>query len=318
MQTNLSLKSYVTDMKTLPLFIAQQITTMFRGFMMPDTPMSNWLTGGDKVFEDKLMPFITANKPIGLVMLGFPFKSMNTRDKVLGEVPDLGEEVALQQFMAFDAMVRTVYPPGIDMNIASDGYIFNDLMGVFDNVVRKYEDINNGFIYQSPVRIYNLMHFYPNMRLDDARDSLMDHFGITHAELDYRILTDANTTSLYNGMMRFMEQDLAIRPYDSKNQLHKAAKKMAREMMVRNEAFSALVNKEFAGYIRLSMHPSTNDGKKFSFQLVPSNNAKHSPWHSVVLVHSDGTLETIHRKDAVEKGYELVYKNRQPYHFATL
>lgn len=84
-------------------------------------------------------------------------------------------------------------------------------------------------------------------------------------------------------------------------------------MMFRNEAYSNLVKAEFADCIRLSMHPSVNNGAKYSFQLIPG--ARHSAWHSSIALYNDGRIETIHRKDAEQKGLKLVYKNNNPYNF---
>lgn len=53
-------------------------------------------------------------------------------------------------------------------------------------------------------------------------------------------------------MIRFMEEELANREHASKSQLHKAAKKLAKQMMFANESYSGLVAKEFAHAIRLS------------------------------------------------------------------
>lgn len=131
----------------------------------------------------------------------------------------------------------------------------------------------------------------------------------------FRILFEPDTTSLYRGMIRFMGEELAMYEYPSNNQREKAAKKLAREMMFRNEAYSNLVTHEFGNMIRLSMHQSTNSGKKFSFKLLPGDQ-KHSAWHSAI-VKSGESIMTMHRKDALAQGYELIYVDGKPNHFVT-
>jgi pyoverdine/dityrosine biosynthesis protein Dit1 len=127
-------------------------------------------------------------------------------------------------------------------------------------------------------------------------------------------LMDADVNSLYRGMIKFMTEDLAMKNFASNTQLQKQAKITAKEMMFRNEAYSSLIRNEFPDNIRLSMHPSVNNGTKFSFQLIPSKNAWTSPWHCALLVNN-GEYETIHRKDAIAAGYELVSKDGRPSHF---
>lgn len=126
---------------------------------------------------------------------------------------------------------------------------------------------------------------------------------------------DPDVNLLYRGMIKFMTGDLAIKDFPSNSQLQKQAKITAREMMFRNEAYSKLVSSEFSSHIRLSMHPSANNGSKYSFQLIPSPKAWTSPWHCALLVNADGQYETIHRKEAMAAGHEIVFKDGQPYYF---
>jgi len=294
-----------------------KILAIFEGFRMAPLPSDQYATIGKAVLAEKMTPFVLSNQPIPFVMLGFPMKSSNDRDKVLGKLPDLGEEIAFKNFRTFNNEVSIVYPPGISMNVVNDGYAFNDLLGILDHTVNEYEEVTLNMSKDMPVTIYDLTHFYTSGRMNEKREKLMTHWGIGEAKLEERILFDPDTNMLYKGMMRFMEEELMNRPYDSNNQRHKAAKKLAREMMLRNEAYSGLVANEFSSMIRLSMHPSVNAGKKYSFQLIPGESTKvrHSPWHSAILVTDDG-YETIHKADALAKGHRIVTRDRQPYYFA--
>lgn len=146
---------------------------------------------------------------------------------------------------------------------------------------------------------------------------LYQQFGIDETKLRALVLTDSDTNMLRNGMIRFMEQELATNTYVSNNQRHKAAKALADKMMLANEAYSALVKQEFKTSIRLSMHPSENNGNKFSFQLIEGKpeNIWASPWHcAIVLDPIEGAI-TMHRIDAELHNYDLVTKDNQPYYF---
>lgn len=109
-------------------------------------------------------------------------------------------------------------------------------------------------------------------------------------------------------MIIFMEEEFAIQEWPSRNQLHKHAKRIAREMMFANEAYSDLIAKEFPDTIRISMHPTTNI-TKYAFQLIPSPKAFRSPWHCAILINEDGSLETVHKKDVPNA--QVIYKHNR-------
>ena len=50
---------------------------------------------------------------------------LNRENKVLGHLPDLGEELALRRLNAMAENVKEVYQFGAVVNIASDGVLFN-------------------------------------------------------------------------------------------------------------------------------------------------------------------------------------------------
>ena len=65
-------------------------------------------------------------------------KSPNAVKKVLGTLPDYGEEVALRRLDDFCARIGEFYAPGAQLLIMSDGRVFADLIGVPDENVTKY------------------------------------------------------------------------------------------------------------------------------------------------------------------------------------
>lgn len=290
------------------------IVDVFQNFRMAPTPNDQYEQVGKEILKTKLSPFVSANKAIDFVMLGFPFKSTNIRDKVIGVLPDMGEELTIKNFKAFDDQIKAVYPAGAQIHIVSDGFVFNDILGVEDRTVIEYKEVSQDMAQASPVNFYDLNDFYKSGTLADKREKAVSQFGITPEKLEQEILLNPDVNYLYRGMIRFMEEELAMKTFPSRNQLQKAAKKLTREMMFRNEAYSNLVRNEFSPMVRLSMHPSVNNGAKYSFQLIPSPKAHHSAWHCAVVQSSDG-VETMHRKDAETAGYELVSVGGRPYYF---
>lgn len=297
---------------------AANVVDVFQGFRMAPTAIDQFETTGKQLMIDKVKRFTDAGDPVEFVMLGFPMKSMNDRDKVLGKLPDLGEELSMANFARFNQAVTDVYRPGAKITLVSDGYVFNDVMDMDDRVVSGYEEVVKDMSKIAPIEWYDLRDFYSSrLTVPQMRNKLEQQFGITELELERRILTDADVNFLYRGMIKFMEGDLAIRNLPSRNQLNKQAKQVAKVMMLRNEAFSGLVREEFGDSVRLSMHPSVNSGAKYSYQLVPGKPEKiwTSPWHSAILIDSQGEVNTVHKKDALQAGHQIINHNGRPYYF---
>lgn len=289
------------------------ILRIFERFRMKPNSLDQYEIIGKDILANKMISFIRSSQPLRFIMLGFPFKSINTRDKVLGEKPDMGEQLTIENFKRFNKQVKEIYSPGAEIIVASDGYLFNDLLGVADKTVDTYGQIMKEFSSDSPVKLMNLSDFY-GADLNVSREKITEQFGISWEELEKRILMDVDTNFLYKGMIRFMEEELSIKQFPSGNQLHKAAKSLARNMMLRNEAYSNLIKHDFKDSIRLSMHESINNGQKYSWQLIDSQKAHHSAWHSVI-VKKGTEIETMHKKDAQAQGFELIYQNKQPFYF---
>lgn len=293
----------------------ENVVAIFEQFRMPPTVIDQYNSGGREKLFEKITPFVSQGKTIEFVMLGYPFKSTNHRDKTIGVLPDLAEEVSMQNFSRFGAAIAAVHAPGARLNIVSDGFVFNDLLEESDAVVDAYAEVTAEMAKTAPVNLLGLRDFYSGDPLSAAREKVMTQFGIADVELERRVLFDPDVNALYRGMIHFMEEELAYKEFASRNQLHKAAKRLAKQMMFRNEAYSHLVRQEFPSNIRLSMHPSANNGSKYSFQLIPSPHAWTSPWHCALLIESDGQYATIHRKDAEAAGHQLIQKGGRPYYY---
>lgn len=71
--------------------------------------------------------YIKAGEAVRLCLPAFPFKSPNNVDKVLGKLPDKGEEIALAHLNGLCAAIGDIYPPGAKLTIISDGLVYNGL-----------------------------------------------------------------------------------------------------------------------------------------------------------------------------------------------
>lgn len=86
-------------------------------------PAGSW-TGKSK-FVAPVEAHVLKNEPVRMVLPAFPFKSPNRKDKVLGNMPDLGEELALMHLNGLCESIAEIYEPGATVFIASDGLVYN-------------------------------------------------------------------------------------------------------------------------------------------------------------------------------------------------
>ncbi|KAH6612193.1 Pyoverdine/dityrosine biosynthesis protein-domain-containing protein [Chaetomium sp. MPI-SDFR-AT-0129] len=101
---------------------------------------------------------------------------------------------------------------------------------------------------------------------------------------------DPAITALYRGFSRFMLEDLEHHPHTrgmSKSQQKKLSAKVAFEMILRNQAYSNLVEMLFPNHVRLSIHAHNNAGPKFGIQLFDPSKVR-----AVEGLSADGELMT--------------------------
>lgn len=88
---------------------------------------------GFETFFPTVLSQVTRGESIKMLLPGFPFKSPNSRDKVLSNLPDLGEELALKHLNGLCENIKAVYEQGAEVHITSDGLVYNgkSLMHLF-------------------------------------------------------------------------------------------------------------------------------------------------------------------------------------------
>jgi len=76
--------------------------------------------------------YIMKNEPVQMVLPAFPFKSPNRKDKTLGSLPDLGEELALMHLNGLCESIAELYKHGANVVITSDGLVYNGTLPFVD------------------------------------------------------------------------------------------------------------------------------------------------------------------------------------------
>lgn len=238
-----------------------------------------WATEGRAAFTKTVAAFVAAGKAVEFVLPAFPCKSSNL-NKVSGALPDKGEELALRTIKLFSDDVASFYSPGVLLRIVSDGHVFSDLVGTDDAAVDEYnaalKDMASGIdarvlfagldellthIPDAPVGeipTTGPMATKHTAEADAARATLLELYGQPPATIDERLANDKALLGLCRGFSRFVFEDTLQHPSMkamSQSKRKRVAWSTAKLMIVRNEAYSRLVEVCFPAAVRLSIHP---------------------------------------------------------------
>ncbi|CZR41595.1 uncharacterized protein FPRO_11184 [Fusarium proliferatum ET1] len=297
-----------------------------------------------KKFLPIILECLKTEAPIKLVLPAFPFKSPNRSNKVLGALPDLGEDIALENLQGLCDNIRDIYEHGADCYITSDGLVYNDLLGVDDLDVWKYGEAlrhmakRRGLTSIQFLRLADLLAMAPHRSSDTGSGELPtieEHMACIRREFLARyhspgfdasaaIKQDIDTRLTYQGYLRFLKKDLegwkklkydqAGKPIGSKKS-QKMIGDIAKRMVARGAAFAAAIRDTHGDCVRLSIHPTVAI-TKFPVNLIPQPSGKFgaTPWHSSIALSLDGSLETGHAEDFAET-HELIYLNGRPYYY---
>ncbi|XDG08046.1 hypothetical protein ABKA04_007661 [Annulohypoxylon sp. FPYF3050] len=285
-------------------------------------------------FLSQICSKVSANEIILMCLPAFPFKSPNTSTKVLGRYPDKAEEFALAHLNGLCAAIGDAYAPGARLMIVSDGLVYNDLLGVPDKDVWAYGEAlrsltaRKGFRYIEFCRLKDIVHIDVPNELDEIRyvanatnfrHALLKQFSKPGFNVSLRISEDEDTCLTYRGYIKFLETDLQnvypIGQGRTKSKYKRGVEYIAKQMLMRGDAFARAVRERFPDRLRLSIHASTGENK-LSVNLLPTNTLFTTPWHCSIAFRLDGTTTTGHRADfEADDTLELVYEDNRPSYF---
>jgi pyoverdine/dityrosine biosynthesis protein Dit1 len=205
-------------------------------------------------FEPHVRRHVKDNVPIDLVLPAFPWKSVNKVEKVLGAVPDLGEELGLGRLQNLCEDIQVIYPPGAYVTVTSDGLVYNDLLGISNEEVYEYGGAlrrmaeEKGYDRLKFIRIMNLLGLTdsPNMTkeeylacVDDSRKMLVDKYLPANFDAREAILTDEDINLTYCGYIIFLSKDMRHSPITAgvttKRDYRKVVKRVAHDMITRGK-----------------------------------------------------------------------------------
>jgi pyoverdine/dityrosine biosynthesis protein Dit1/AcrR family transcriptional regulator len=265
----------------------------------------------------KLHYFISQQLPIEMLLPAFPAKSPNLR-KVLGTLPDLGEEIALGFLQQLCDDIRQVYAPGAGLKICADGRVFADLVRISDEDVSAYNGALQHLISKlncRAIEVLNLEDFIDTPSFDAARAWISERYAEPLAELQAKVRDAPHHRAMFNGIHRFVSEDgQALEPEKSKSRVKEESKAVAYEVIRRSNAWTRLLAEEFPHALRLSIHPQHPHADKIGLRITRAVDDWLTPWHGVVLLRADDYV-LLKRQQAEELGAELVEQNGRPNHF---
>ncbi|KAF5663859.1 ABC1 transport [Fusarium circinatum] len=278
--------------------------------------------------------FVRARQKVVMCLPAFPFKSANKVEKVLGNLPDKAEELALARLNSICVTIGQFYEPGAELTIISDGLVYNDLLGISDQETWRYGSAlramaeRKGFSHLSFSRLQDLVAVkgLPNdlneltyvANATNFRRTLFNKYGRDgELDIDHEIAVNPDTLGTYKGYCRFLKSDLQhiFGPAKSSAKYRKDVKYLAKQMLIRGYAFAGAVKARFPNYLRLSIHQSTGQNK-ISISLLNTKSGFTTPWHCSVVLMADGEwLSGLTVDFKADRLLELVEEDGRPSYF---
>jgi L-tyrosine isonitrile synthase len=282
-------------------------------------PEDKYENGGREVLISQIREYVENNEKIILVLPSFPFKSQN-RDNTLGDLPDMGEYLALEVLNSLCNNIKEIYESGVDFVLASDGRLYSDLVGVSDNTVNLYRNellrMNDSICKDSCLRWFSLDEGIKRKNGLDVREILERDYSDGIEIVMEEVKRDKDYLRLYIGFKNFALLEIKAQNLDCSNrEMVRRAKCIAKRMMVRNFANARLLKENFPNMIRLSVkHHDTRKGL-FAVNLMRTHTDIGTPWLNSIAKMRNGKYFYIKAKEARLRGYKEIKKSGRGYMF---
>nr|APZ79595.1 FilH2 [Fischerella sp. TAU] len=268
---------------------------------------------------EKVQYFVEHNEPIHFILPAFPAKSPNTQ-KVLGTMPDMGEQVSLKFLQSLCDQISEIYTPGAKLTICSDGRVFSDLVGVTDENVTLYGQIIQALLKEmnaDAIDVFNLEDMYTDLSFDEMRQKLVKLYGQTIEAIKDAVKNNEHQCQMFNGIHRFLVEDYQVLEADkkSRNKIRLECKARAYEVIQRSNAWSVLISELYPHSVRLSIHPQHYHSEKIGIHMIKTLDQWGTPWHNATVF--DGKEFMLMKRSHLESmGATLVCQNGHPSYFA--
>lgn len=280
----------------------------------------------------KLTDLIDNNKPIVLILLGFPFKSRNHEKKCLSAQVDIGEYLALMTLHCLVQNITLIYPH-THCTIISDGlaYHVDDYDDSYEHIVNYHKQINE------------LMHIFPSLSFVSWK--INDEIN-SYKELQQQVAsvaltdTDLNNKIRYNEMKAFVLNEFKCNQWETsfmqqasieyeqqypesneslklKNQkirtiknalMLKKIESIVPQLVIKGKQFSTFISTEWPRYqecIRLSVHKDKDIDMCSKIPINLVYDYQGTPWHNTIVVDEETSTLQGFAKDIYKKELDL-------------
>ncbi|WEW54882.1 hypothetical protein PRK78_000309 [Emydomyces testavorans] len=339
----------------------QRIVDLFDKQLRYKPPNDLWDSKGREYFASKVRFFTSRNRRLETCLPAFPCKSSNPEkvagilpDKgeemalrrlhgFVQQVEEIYEPGALVWIISdghvfsdcigvddqtvdnYGAKLKELNQAiALSMKGSTDRIYFRSLVDMFDLETYGTSVHENA----GRLNMLTLKHHIATALKDDAelcRRILVTGCQPNETSLRARIDSqDPSILALYRGFSRFMLEDLDLHPLAkslSRSQRKKLATKVSFEMILRNQAYSNLVELMFPDHLRFSIHAHNNSGPKFGIRLFDTATARATeslhatddevsahdllhiptPWHNCVARCEGSPISHIIKSKAVKE-----------------
>jgi pyoverdine/dityrosine biosynthesis protein Dit1 len=249
----------------------------------------------DNWFHRSISTYVTEQKPIPFIFLGFPGKSINP-NSVSGYLPDLGEEIAFDNLRSLIQAIENIYTPGIKLNILSEGHCFMRTGCIrpaheLDAYIEETKKIKNS----DRIKISTIHDFYKNGDIGTKIDLFEKQYLPDIAEVYTAIMNDPYYRQVYTDRIAFIYHEFTpvLYPGLTKSRRHAMAKVIARSFIGHQMAVNKLVADYFPDHIRLSIHQQHDpSAQRYYINLLPNVSGIGTPWFHTINLHDDQTFVT--------------------------
>lgn len=277
------------------------------------------LTYNASILIEKINYFVTHQLPIKMLIPACHGK-VDSPHCVFNHLPDLGDVLGIQNFVALCEEIRAIYANGVELIMIHEGHFYTGMLIKNDESVDAYlANIRSLIAPYAYIKSIGLRDFFPEFNSNAAcRTHFFNHVAPTIPELKKIITTDERLKQLYVSYKKIHTGHFVSHKFPELNlsQQKKEAKKQALNQLQTYLGFGKLVTQFFANqsYIRLSTlykDPKVQD--QVALNYLPNKHHLSTPSFHCVVKQKDGNYDFIKRYEAIARGYQVCQQDGYAY-----
>lgn len=269
---------------------------------------------------EKIKDIINRSLPFKIILPAFHGKS-NNRNFVISHLPDYGEYLGIKTLTQLYDKLSTVYPQ-VEILILHEGHFHADveLFGN-DNDVKAYmiefRKLISSYSYMKSYCINKLI--LEGATFDEKRNYFLNYYCPTLQNVEELIESEGRLKSLYLAYKKLYQEKIADlgKSKLSCKQLRDFSKDRSLLQLRKYIGFAKLIQIMFANdkFIKLSwVYKDNSVTDQISIKVLGNDTKLGTPGFFSVVKDSNGNIDFITKKQAVENGFLLKTYNKLPYY----